>query len=45
MEATDRVTSVVVVSDFSRDSMVLATAGGDVKRTPLQQFESVRRAG
>ena len=45
MEATGRVTSVVVVSDFSRDSMVLATAGGDVKRTPLQQFESVRRAG
>ena len=45
MDATDRVTSVVVVSDFSRDSMVLATAGGDVKRTPLQQFESVRRAG
>ena len=45
MGATDRVTSVVVVSDFSRDSMVLATAGGDVKRTPLKQFESVRRAG
>ena len=45
MDATDRVTSVVVVSDFSRDSMVIATAGGDVKRTPLQQFESVRRAG
>ena len=45
MEATDRVTSVVVVSDFSRDSMILATAGGDVKRTPLEQFESVRRAG
>ena len=45
MDATDRVTSVVVVSDFSRDSMMLATAGGDVKRTPLRQFESVRRAG
>ena len=45
MEATDRVTGVVVVADFSRDSMVLATAGGDVKRTPLEQFESVRRAG
>ena len=45
MEASDRVTSVVVVSDFSRDSMILATAGGDVKRTPLEQFESVRRAG
>ena len=45
MDNSDRVTSVVVVTDFSRDSMVLATAGGDVKRTPLQQFESVRRAG
>ena len=45
MEASDRVTGVVVVADFSRDSMVLATAGGDVKRTPLEQFESVRRAG
>ena len=45
MDASDRVTGVVVVSDFDRDSMVLATAGGDVKRTPLEQFESVRRAG
>ncbi len=45
IEPTDRVTTIVVVSDFSRDSMVLATASGEVKRTPLDQFESVRRAG
>ena len=45
LEASDRVTAVVVVQDFARDSMVLATARGEVKRTPLTQFASVRRAG
>jgi len=45
MESEDRVTAVVAVTDFSRDSMVLATARGEVKRTPLNQFASVRRAG
>ena len=45
MDASDRVTAVVVVKDFSHDSLLLATAGGQVKRTPLKQFESVRRAG
>ncbi len=45
MEVEDRVTTVVVVRDFARDSMVLATREGEVKRTPLEQFESVRRAG
>jgi len=45
IEPADRVTTIVVVSDFARDSMVLATASGEVKRTPLDQFESVRRAG
>jgi DNA gyrase subunit A len=45
IEPADRVTTIVVVSDFARDSMVLATANGEVKRTPLEQFESVRRAG
>jgi DNA gyrase subunit A len=45
MDATDRVTAVVVVKDFSRDSLLLSTANGQVKRTPLDQFESVRRAG
>ena len=45
MESEDRVTAMVAVTDFSRDSMVLATALGEVKRTPLDQFASVRRAG
>ena len=45
LDSTDRVTAVVVVKDFSRDSMLLATAHGIVKRTPLEQFESVRRSG
>ena len=41
----DRVTAVVAVADFTRDSMVLATERGEVKRTPLAEFESVRRNG
>ena len=45
MDATDRVTAVVVVKDFSRDSLLLSTVNGQVKRTPLAQFASVRRAG
>ena len=45
IEAQDRVTAMVVVTDFDRDSMIVATSHGDVKRTPLSQFESVRRAG
>ena len=45
IEDGDQVTAMVVVHDFSRDSMVVATANGEVKRTPLDQFESVRRAG
>ena len=45
IEDGDRVTAMVVVNDFRRDSMVVVTANGEVKRTPLDQFESVRRAG
>ncbi len=45
VEPDDRVTAVVAVSTFERDSMILATAQGEVKRTPLSQFESVRRSG
>ena len=40
-----RSTAVVAVASFDRDSMVLATARGEVKRTPMAQFESVRRSG
>ena len=45
MSQDDRVTAVVVVTDFSADSMILATEQGVVKRTPLDQFETVRKAG
>ena len=45
IEQDDQVTGMVVVTDFSRNSLVLATANGDVKRTPLQAFADVRRAG
>jgi DNA gyrase subunit A len=45
MSPEDRVTAVVVVQDFTRDSMLLLTDRGEVKRTPLDQFESVRRSG
>tara|TARA_B100000029_G_C17608988_1_gene968595 strand:+ start:7044 stop:9524 length:2481 start_codon:yes stop_codon:yes gene_type:complete len=46
----DNVTAVVVVKDSQfkssgLDSMLLVTTQGEVKRTPLEQFESVRRAG
>ena len=45
VEAGDRITAIVAVRDFSRDSMVLVTDQGTVKRTPLSEFESVRRPG
>jgi DNA gyrase subunit A len=45
VEPDDRVTAVVAVADFARDSMVLVTAQGEVKRTRLTEFESVRRSG
>jgi DNA gyrase subunit A len=45
VEPDDRVTAVVAVADFARDSMVLCTAQGEVKRTRLTEFESVRRSG
>ena len=45
MDPADRATAVIGVADFARDSMMLATAQGEVKRTPLNQFESVRRSG
>ena len=45
MDAQDRVTTVIPTSDFDRDSMVLVTANGEVKRTRLTEFASVRRSG
>jgi DNA gyrase subunit A len=45
MDQSDRITAIVVVEDFNRDSMLLVTERGVVKRTPLKEFESVRRSG
>ena len=45
IEDGDAVTEIVAVSDFSRDSMLLATARGQVKRTPLEHFAEVRPSG
>jgi DNA gyrase subunit A len=39
------VTAVVAARDFAKDYMVLATAGGEIKKTRLSEFASVRRAG
>lgn len=39
------VTAVVAARDFEKDYMVLATARGEIKKTPLSAFASVRRAG
>lgn len=41
----EAVTAVVTVSDFDRDYMVLATRQGEVKKTPLSEFTSVRSNG
>ncbi|MGE0227992.1 MAG: DNA gyrase subunit A [Dehalococcoidia bacterium] len=45
MDPQDRVTTVIAISDFDRDSMILTTANGEVKRTRLTEFASVRRSG
>jgi DNA gyrase subunit A len=41
----EAVTAVVAARDFSKDAMVFATAKGEVKKTALKEFTSVRRAG
>src|SRR5690606_22313790 len=45
LEGEDRVTAIVSIADFNRDSMILCTEQGTVKRTPLVEFASVRRPG
>jgi DNA gyrase subunit A len=39
------VTAIVATASFDRDCLVLATRRGEVKRTPLSEFASVRRNG
>ena len=45
MDQQERVTTIVVVKDYEHDFMVLATRQGQAKKTPLKEFEEVRRNG
>jgi DNA gyrase subunit A len=45
LDQREQVTAVVAARDFDKDAMVLATALGEVKKTALSEFASVRRAG
>ena len=45
IEPNELVTAVVATSTFDKDYMLLATIKGEIKKTPLKEFESVRRAG
>ena len=45
IEQTEQVTAVVAARDFEKDAMVLGTKFGEVKRTKLSDFSSVRRSG
>ncbi len=41
----EMVTAVIATATFDGDCLLLATRRGEVKRTPLKDFESVRRNG
>jgi DNA gyrase subunit A len=45
IDTTELVTAVVATQSFDSDFMLLATKRGEIKKTPLSEFESVRRAG
>ena len=45
IEQGELVTAVVATRTMDRDFMVLATKQGEVKKTALSEFESVRRSG
>ena len=45
MDGSERVTTIVVVKDYGRDFMLLATRNGIIKKTSLRDFEEVRRNG
>ena len=45
LDQGESVTAMIGVRSFDKDFLVLATARGEVKKTPLSEFESVRRAG
>jgi DNA gyrase subunit A len=45
IEPTELITAVVATERFDQDFMLLATRKGEIKKTPLRDFESVRRSG
>ena len=45
IEPTELITAVVGTPNFEQAFMLLATKQGEIKKTPLKEFESVRRAG
>ncbi|MCH8026350.1 MAG: DNA gyrase subunit A [Chloroflexi bacterium] len=45
IDQREQVTALVAARDFDKDAMVLATKMGEVKRTALSEFSSVRRSG
>ena len=45
IDQREQVTAVVATRDFNKDFMLLGTAKGEVKKTKLSEFASVRRSG
>ncbi len=45
IENGDRVTAILVIKDYERDFILLATSEGEIKKTLLKEFEEVRRNG
>jgi DNA gyrase subunit A len=45
IQAGEQITALVATANFEGDCLLLATRNGEVKRTPLREFESVRRNG
>jgi DNA gyrase subunit A len=41
----EQVTALVTIGDYDKDFMVMATAQGEVKKTPLSEFKEVKRNG
>ncbi len=41
----EEITAIVTIRDYAKDFMVMATAQGEVKKTPLSEFKEVRRNG
>ncbi len=44
-EPGETVTALVTIHDYDKDYMILATADGEVKKTPLAEFKEVKRNG